>query len=110
MSIENIFNSPATRKKLKGLENTFNRLISGINQLDIGTPADDFIGILRGEYIKRRTEVMNENVDVNANIDYTPKTRTKKTATAEKAPEVMPPAPGKTLTAAQKLKQKSIAD
>lgn len=77
MSVENILNNPAAKAKKAELAKTFNAAIFAINALEIeGT--DEWLKAIKVEYVKRRTELDNASVDLDADINVAPKTRAKR--------------------------------
>lgn len=88
MSVENIVASTATRQKHKESALKHNKAIAAVK--DLGLDEDthaEILGHIKQSYIKDHAKISEEGINMDAAVDYTPKTRRKKVVPVEEVKE-----------------------
>lgn len=107
MSIENVIYGPETKSKMKALTAKHNKAIMHVKAIGLGDEQEKtIIDSVKTAYVKEHAQLLEDGLDLDADISFTPKTRQKK---VKEAPEVKQE-PAKPLTPAEKAKATKLAN
>lgn len=85
MSVENIVAGVETRQKQKEAALKHNKAIAAVKELGLDEDVhNEIVGHIKQSYVDTHAKIAAEGINLDAPVDYVPKTRTKKVKSEEK--------------------------